>query len=49
MKDKYIAAKERWAAKRGREIIFLDRAILGFLEMRGNSNTADPWIDARFV
>ena len=30
------------------EIIFLDRAILGFWEVRGYSNTADPWRDDRY-
>ena len=30
------------------EIIFLDRDILGFWEVRGYSNTADPWTDDRF-
>ena len=31
------------------EIIFLDRDILGFWEVRGYSNTADPWTDDRFL
>ena len=31
------------------EIIFLDRDILGFWEVRGYSNTADPWTDDRFA
>ena len=30
------------------EIIFLDRDILGFWEVRGYSNTADPWRDDRY-
>ncbi len=30
------------------EIIFLDRDLLGFWELRGYSNTADPWKDDRF-
>jgi len=35
-------------AKWIREITFLDRDILGFWELRGYSNTADPWTDDRF-
>jgi DMSO/TMAO reductase YedYZ molybdopterin-dependent catalytic subunit len=35
-------------AKWIREITFLDRDILGFWEVRGYSNTADPWTDDRF-
>lgn len=35
-------------AKWVREITFLDRDILGFWELRGYSNTADPWTDDRF-
>jgi DMSO/TMAO reductase YedYZ molybdopterin-dependent catalytic subunit len=35
-------------AKWVNEIIFLDRDILGFWEVRGYSNTADPWTDDRF-
>jgi DMSO/TMAO reductase YedYZ molybdopterin-dependent catalytic subunit len=35
-------------AKWVREITFLDRDILGFWEVRGYSNTADPWTDDRF-
>ena len=31
------------------EIVFLDRDILGFWELRGYSNTADPWTDDRFA
>jgi DMSO/TMAO reductase YedYZ molybdopterin-dependent catalytic subunit len=34
-------------AKWVKEIIFLDRNILGFWEVRGYSNTADPWIEDR--
>ena len=30
------------------EIVFLDRDVLGFWEVRGYSNTADPWTDDRF-
>jgi DMSO/TMAO reductase YedYZ molybdopterin-dependent catalytic subunit len=35
-------------AKWVREITFLDRDILGFWEVRGYSNTADPWTEDRF-
>ncbi|MDB6055780.1 MAG: Oxidoreductase molybdopterin binding, partial [Verrucomicrobiales bacterium] len=35
-------------AKFIREIAFLDRDILGFWEVRGYSNTADPWREDRF-
>lgn len=35
-------------AKWLREIIFLDREILGFWELRGYSRTADPWTEDRF-
>lgn len=35
-------------AKWIREITFLDRDILGFWELRGYSNTADPWTEDRF-
>ena len=35
-------------AKWIREITFLDRDILGFWEVRGYSNTADPWLEDRF-
>ena len=34
-------------AKWVKEIIFLDRDILGFREVRGYSNTADPWTEDR--
>ena len=67
MKEKYIAAKEGWAANRAgqalprdhpqtlriecakwlNEIIFLDRDILGFWEVRGYPNTADRWSEDR--
>ena len=36
-------------AKWIREITFLDRDILGFWEVRGYSNTADPWQEDRFA
>lgn len=35
-------------AKWVKEIIFLDRDQLGFWEVRGYSNTADPWTEDRF-
>ena len=35
-------------AKFVRSIEFLDRDKLGFWEMRGYSNTADPWTEDRF-
>jgi DMSO/TMAO reductase YedYZ molybdopterin-dependent catalytic subunit len=35
-------------AKWVREITFIDRDILGFWEVRGYSNTADPWREDRF-
>jgi DMSO/TMAO reductase YedYZ molybdopterin-dependent catalytic subunit len=35
-------------AKWIREITFMDQDILGFWELRGYSNTADPWTDDRF-
>jgi DMSO/TMAO reductase YedYZ molybdopterin-dependent catalytic subunit len=35
-------------AKWVREMIFLDRDLLGFWEVRGYSNTADPWTEDRF-
>ncbi|MBM3844707.1 MAG: sulfite oxidase-like oxidoreductase [Verrucomicrobia bacterium] len=35
-------------AKWIREITFIDRDILGFWELRGYSNTADPWTEDRF-
>lgn len=36
-------------AKFIREIVFLDRDILGFWEIRGYSNVADPWTEDRFA
>jgi len=36
-------------AKFVREIVFLDHDILGFWEVRGYSNTADPWSEDRFA
>lgn len=36
-------------AKWVKELIFLDRDLLGFWELRGYSNTADPWRDDRFA
>ena len=35
-------------AKFLREITFLDHDVLGFWEVRGYSNTADPWSEDRF-
>ncbi|MFN0068567.1 MAG: molybdopterin-dependent oxidoreductase, partial [Limisphaerales bacterium] len=35
-------------AKWVRELVFLDRDIPGFWEVRGYSNTADPWTEDRF-
>lgn len=44
-----IPKRYAWrGAKWIREITFLDRDILGFWELRGYSNTADPWTDDRF-
>jgi DMSO/TMAO reductase YedYZ molybdopterin-dependent catalytic subunit len=44
-----IPKRYAWkGAKFIREITFLDRDILGFWEVRGYSNTADPWTDDRF-
>lgn len=39
----------RKGAKWVSEIIFLDRDILGFWEVRVYSNTADPWTTDRFA
>jgi DMSO/TMAO reductase YedYZ molybdopterin-dependent catalytic subunit len=39
----------RKGAKFIREITFMDRDILGFWEVRGDSNTADPWTEHRFT
>ncbi len=45
-----IPKRYAWkGAKFIREITFLDRDILGFLEFRGYSNTADPWREDRFA
>lgn len=44
-----IPKRYAWkGAKWIREITFLDRDILGFWELRGYSNTANPWTDDRF-
>ncbi|MGV3774987.1 MAG: sulfite oxidase-like oxidoreductase [Verrucomicrobiales bacterium] len=44
-----IPKKYAWkGAKFIREIVFLDRDILGFWEVRGYSNAADPWLEQRF-
>ena len=44
-----VPKKYAWkGAKWIREMVFLDRDILGFWEVRGYSNTADPWTDDRF-
>jgi DMSO/TMAO reductase YedYZ molybdopterin-dependent catalytic subunit len=44
-----IPKRYAWkGAKFIREIVFLDRDILGFWELRGYSNTADPFIEDRF-
>lgn len=32
-----------------KEVVFLDRDLLGFWERRGYSNTADPWLEDRFA
>ena len=45
-----IPKRYAWkGAKFIREIVFIDRDILGFWELRGYSNTADPWTDDRFA
>jgi DMSO/TMAO reductase YedYZ molybdopterin-dependent catalytic subunit len=45
-----IPKRYAWkGAKFVREITFLDRDILGFWELRGYSNTADPWSEDRFA
>jgi hypothetical protein len=53
MKEAYIAAKERWARKMAGQHKptprSTDRDILGFWEIRGYSNTADPWTEDRFA
>ena len=44
-----IPKRYAWkGAKFIREIVFLDRDILGFWELRGYSNSADPWKEERF-
>ena len=44
-----IPKRYAWkGAKWVREITFMDRDILGFWELRGYSNTADPWTEDRF-
>jgi DMSO/TMAO reductase YedYZ molybdopterin-dependent catalytic subunit len=44
-----IPKRYAWkGAKFIREIAFLDRDILGFWEVHGYSNTADPWTEDRF-
>src|SRR5687767_6382516 len=44
-----IPKRYAWkGAKFIREITFLDRDSLGFWELRGYSNTADPWKEERF-
>ena len=44
-----IPKRYAWkGAKFVQEITFLDRDILGFWEVRGYSNTADPWSEDRF-
>jgi DMSO/TMAO reductase YedYZ molybdopterin-dependent catalytic subunit len=44
-----IPKRYAWkGAKFIREITFLDRDILGFWEIRGYSNTANPWTEDRF-
>ena len=44
-----IPKRYAWkGAKFIHEIVFLDRDILGFWEVRGYSNTADPWREDRF-
>jgi DMSO/TMAO reductase YedYZ molybdopterin-dependent catalytic subunit len=45
-----IPKRYAWkGAKFIREITFLDRDTPGFWEVRGYSNTADPWTDDRFA
>ncbi len=45
-----VPKKYAWkGAKFVREITFLDRDILGFWEVRGYSNDADPWLEQRFA
>ena len=45
-----IPKRYAWkGAKWVREIVFLDGDLLGFWELRGYSNTADPWTEDRFA
>jgi DMSO/TMAO reductase YedYZ molybdopterin-dependent catalytic subunit len=45
-----VPKKYAWkGAKFIREITFIDRDILGFWEVRGYSNEADPWLEQRFA
>lgn len=45
-----IPKRYAWkGAKWVKEIIFLDRDLLGYWELRGYSNTADPWTEDRFA
>ena len=45
-----IPKRYAWkGAKFIHEITFMDRDILGFWELRGYSNTADPWTEDRFA
>jgi DMSO/TMAO reductase YedYZ molybdopterin-dependent catalytic subunit len=45
-----IPKRYAWkGAKFIREIVFLERDQLGFWELRGYSNTADPWSEDRFA
>lgn len=45
-----VPKKYAWkGAKFIRELTFIDRDILGFWEVRGYSNDADPWLEQRFA
>lgn len=45
-----IPKRYAWkGAKFIRDIMFLDRDILGYWELRGYSNEADPWLEQRFA
>jgi len=45
-----IPKRYAWkGAKFIKEIIFLDRDLLGYWELRGYSNSADPWKEERFA
>jgi len=45
-----IPKRYAWkGAKFIHEIVFADRDTLGFWEVRGYSNTADPWLEDRFA